>query len=285
MQRPPPSRRFVTIFAIVAVIAIVAILTDFWRRGQTARQHFPIASAPELPYPTCPAPGAAETPELIGERGMQSGPDETLGQIYDSYRLERRGCLYALSERRMWPLQIAKIEALYDENLRPVRLWRRYMDPRSNHPARDADIKAYDFRPLELTVKHRGGAGAVDFELLRGKKGARPVALIGQGRGLLTMWIRRAKLAVGAKVREPALDFRGIEIIRDVTLRRDDDRYDEGLKRVVRVYSIYGRETVFADENDMVIGDLEGLVPDAVAPPTTPPALPPIDPPDPRTTP
>lgn len=51
-----------------------------------------------------------------------------------------------------------------------------------------------------------------------------------------------------------------MELVRDVTLLRLEDRDDPVLGHV-RVYSIYGREAFYADEDDMVVGDLRGLVP------------------------
>lgn len=76
------------------------------------------------------------------------------------------------------------------------------------------------------------------------------------------MWIRRAHLPVGGRLRETVLDIReSMEVVRDVTLLRLEDREDASLGRTVRVYSIYGREPFYADEDDVVIGDMAGLVP------------------------
>jgi len=74
-------------------------------------------------------------------------------------------------------------------------------------------------------------------------------------------------------VREHVLDMRELlETLRPVTLRRDPDLYVAALGRTVRVYTVYGRESVFADESDTVIGDLAGMLPaDRV---TTPAPLP-----------
>src|SRR5690606_3859672 len=83
----------------------------------------------------------------------------------------------------------------------------------------------------------------------------------GPGRGLISMWIRRAKLEVGQKVRELALDIRGLEKIGMVTLRREQDIQHDLLGKV-RVYTIYGREAVFTNEDNVVVGDLAGLLPD-----------------------
>ncbi len=79
------------------------------------------------------------------------------------------------------------------------------------------------------------------------------------------MWIKRAKLEVGQKVRELAIDVRALEKIELVTLRREDDLVHDVLGPV-RVYTFYGREAVFTDQNDVVIGDLAGMLPDRLNP-------------------
>ena len=99
------------------------------------------------------------------------------------------------------------------------------------------------------------------------------------------MWLRRARLEVGGRVREPVLDIRQTpERIRDVTLMRLEDRDDAVLGRV-RVYTIYGREPIYADEQDTVVGDMMGLVPARLATVPPPPPLESDGPPDPAHTP
>ena len=49
----------------------------------------------------------------------------------------------------------------------------------------------------------------------------------------------------------------------------------------VRVYTFYGRETIFVDQHDVVVGDLAGLRSDAslkTAPPVALPQYGPLDP-------
>jgi hypothetical protein len=57
------------------------------------------------------------------------------------------------------------------------------------------------------------------------------------------------------------------------------------LGRTVRVYTVYGRETVFADETDAVIGDLAGLRPHELAGTPVPTPMPMYGTPDPVHTP
>jgi hypothetical protein len=53
----------------------------------------------------------------------------------------------------------------------------------------------------------------------------------------------------------------------------------------VRVYTFYGRESVFVDERGMVVGDLMGLRADRAVKAPPPPALPMYGTPDPVGTP
>jgi hypothetical protein len=72
----------------------------------------------------------------------------------------------------------------------------------------------------------------------------------------------RARLPVGAKVHELVLDFREmVEMLEMAKLERQPDLIEPSLGRSVRVYTFFGKETVFADENDVVIGDLAGMRP------------------------
>ncbi|RYE87174.1 MAG: hypothetical protein EOO75_14825, partial [Myxococcales bacterium] len=221
------------------------------------RQHHAVGSVPDLPYPTCPA-GVDMAPVVLAEHHLISGSADTRQAIAEKYRLERRGCLFAAVTRQEWPLQVADVEVLYNEALEPLRIWRRLTIPGSKRPDGNADIKRFDFRTPELTTKHRDDAGHVDAEILRAPRPAR--ALIGPGRGLISMWLRRAKLAPGQKIRESTLDFRGVEKISDVTLQRLPDVRVDWSNQPVRLYTFLGREAVYADDNDTVIGDLAGLV-------------------------
>ena len=135
-----------------------------------------------------------------------------------------------------------------------------------------------------MVITRRSAGEARSFELLRG---ARPTVVIGPGRGLLSVWIRRANLGVGERVRENALDMRElVERLRPVTLRREPDMTPAGVTRPVRGYTVYGRETVFTDERGVVLGDLGGMRPAALLrhlPPVVP--LPVPSAPDPVRTP
>jgi hypothetical protein len=247
------------------------------------RQHFPVERVEERGYPTCADGSERGAPEVLAEGRFRSAATDTRGVLLERVRVERRGCLRAVTVRQVTGTLVADVEAVYDEGFLPLRLWRRYAAPRPGKGAPSVDLKRFDFRTPELTVKHRDEAGEVDYEVLRGKGGVPARALVGPGRGLLTAWLWRARLAPGQKLRERALDFRGVEVLRDVTLMRHDDRDDPGLGRRVRVYTIYGREPFFADENDVVIGDLAGLLPAGAGADPPPPVT--LDAPDPIGTP
>ena len=75
------------------------------------------------------------------------------------------------------------------------------------------------------------------------------------------MWLQRANLEIGGQVRALAIDVReSVEVVREVTLRRVEDRVEEGVG-TWRVYTIYGREPIFADANNVVVGDMMGMRP------------------------
>ena len=132
------------------------------------------------------------------------------------------------------------------------------LGPAIDFSARSAGVQAPTLvmhGRLDLVANPEGAR-----EWTRWIRGARPTAIIGPGRGLLTPWIQRAHLAVGGRARESVLDVReSMEVIRDVTLARLEDRDDPTLGHV-RVYTIYGREPVFTNDEDVVVGDLMGLV-------------------------
>jgi uncharacterized linocin/CFP29 family protein len=116
--------------------------------------------------------------------------------------------------------------------------------------------------------------------------GAKVGAVVGPGRGVITAWLQRAKLPVGRKVEELVLDFRDmIEQLEEGTLERNADLYEPSLGKTVRAYTFFGKETVFADENDVVIGDLAGMRPNDTLKTPEPEALPVYGKPDPARSP
>jgi hypothetical protein len=91
---------------------------------------------------------------------------------------------------------------------------------------------------------------------------------------------------VGARSRELVLDFRELsESLEMATLKRSQDQFEPSLGRAVRVYTFYGKETVFADEDDVVLGDLAGMRPSSSLSTPEPDPLPMYGDPQPQGTP
>ena len=233
------------------------------------RKHIPVETLEELGYPSCGAqvlgPG-----EVLAEEHLRSGPTHNDRNIVERYSVRARDCVVAFSARQEWPLGATDVEVLYDRALMPLRIWKRMTVPGLKDAGAKAEIRRYELRTDPVGIKWRAPSGKVAFEQL---KGGRPRAVIGPGRGMLSMWIRRARLAPGQKVRELVIDVRALEKIEPVTLLREPDMMHPELGPV-RVYTFYGRETVFANEQDLVIGDLAGLRPDRTLTTPAPPPIP-----------
>jgi hypothetical protein len=245
------------------------------------RKHVPVASAPELAYPLCAGDAGARV-EFAGD--LRAAPNALEPDVTEHFSLEDRGCLRAFIARQDWHMNVSEIEVLYDPRGMPLRAWKRMTIPGARNGDGAADIRRYELRTPEVVITRRSAGEARRFEILRGE---RPTVVIGPGRGLLSVWIRRANLGVGERVRENALDMRElVERLRPVTLRREPDMTPPGFGAPVRVYTVYGRETVFTDANNVVLGDLGGMRPAsrlAHLPPVVP--LPVPDAPDPVHTP
>lgn len=261
---------------LVVLCGTAALLLSVAGCKRFQRKHIPVEQVAELAYPTC---DGAELPPLTveGKGHLRSGPVHQDKTIVERFELGRRGCLAAFTVRQEWPLGVADLEVLYDQELRPVRIWKRMTLPGAAHPETQMDVKRYELRTDPVEIKHKTPDGKLEREQLLGGK---PNAVIGPGRGLISMWIRRAKLKPGQKVRELVIDVRGLETIEPVTLLREPDMQHPELGPV-QVYTFYGRETVFTDAQGVVLGDLAGLRPDALVKLPAPPPIPlyaPLDP-------
>lgn len=258
-------------------LSIVGVLAAGCRR-----KHVPVTSAVELTYPDC-GRGPLPAGDVLASGHLRAGPTSLEPDVVERFEVRQRDCLYTFTTRQEWRLNLDDVEVVYDNELRPLRAWKRMTLPGSPRADGNADIRRYELRTAEVVLTKRTPDGARTHEIIRG---GRPSVVLGPGRGNLTMWIRRANLAVGAKVRELALDIREpIETLRSVTLRRDPDLFQPALGRTVRVYTVYGRESVFTDENNVVIGDLAGLRPASLVTTPAPPAMPMFGTPDPVRTP
>lgn len=235
-------------------------------------------SVPEAPYPV------EGDGEVRVERVLRSGPDMREQNVVERFAIREADGHTIVRVRQEWPLGVADLDVVFDEAGLPLRVAKRTLMPAAGGPFGHRDLRVYDLTASEdaVLMAHLGPDGSREGVAIRGD---RPRAVIGPGRGVLTAWLQRAELEVGERLRESVLDVREpLAVIRDVTLKREADREVEGVGRV-RVYTIYGREPIFADDGDVVIGDLFGLRPaDAVEGPLPDP-LP--DPPafDPRESP
>lgn len=235
-----------------------------------------LAEVPEIPYPV-DGDGALEL-----ERVLRSGPVMRDREVVERFELRRAGDHRIVRVRQEWPLGTADLDVVYDADYLPVRVWRRTTMPTASGQIGHRDLRVYDLTGDEVRVAHRGPDGSTEGAVIRG---ARPRAVIGPGRGVLTAWIQRAQLDVGGRLRESVLDVREpLALVRDVTLQREAAREVDGLG-VVRVYTIYGREPVFTDDDDVVIGDLMGLVEASAVDGPIPDPMPDPGPLDPRATP
>ena len=266
---------------LVAALAVVV----------ACKKHIAVTSVEELPYPACSSDAVASAPIASGH--LRAGETAREKDVVERFHVDRDACnQYVYDGREEWHLMGADIEVVYDAQMMPLRAWKRMTIPGVARADGDADIRRYELRTREPSIKRRDKDGHVTYELLKigGKtappEGTRVAAVIGPGRGVLTMWLKQAHLAVGQKRRDLVLDFREmVETLSDVTLTREEDEFEPSLGRSVRVYTIYGREPVFADENDVVIGDLAGLRPSASVSTPEPPPIPTYGPPDPIGTP
>ena len=210
----------------------------------------------------------------------------------ERFELRRTSCGYTFQSRQEWPLAISDMEVRFDASLAPIWAWKRLTIAGSKREDGNADTRRYDLRTGDVFIKKRDAEGKLTLEkLLPGGRmsvptGAKVGAVVGPGRGVITAWLQREKLAVGGKVAELVLDFRDmVEELEEGTLERNPDLYEPSLGKTVRAYTFFGKETVFADESDVVIGDLAGMRPNDSLKTAEPPALPEYGKPDPVHTP
>jgi hypothetical protein len=256
------------------------------------RKHVPVDAVPELGYPSCGDAGTDDPGVVVAQGHIRSGPISNDKNVAERFELRRTACGYTFRSRQEWPLDISDVEVRYDANLTPIWAWKRMTMGASQRADGNADIRRYEMRTGDVFIKRRDATATVTMEhLLPGGRMAAPTgvrvgAVIGPGRGVLTAWLKREKLQVGEKTDELVLDFRSmLEGLEIAALRRDPDQYQADLQKTVRVYTFYGQDTVFADENDVVIGDRGGMRPSDALPGPEPEPLPTYGGPDPVRTP
>jgi hypothetical protein len=253
---------------VSGALGALALLASIAGGSGCRRRHVPVDAVPELGYPACG--DAGDEPGHVVARGdIRAGPTSSEKNVVEHFEMSRGACGYTFRSRQEWPLAISDVEVRYDPSFAPIWVWKRMTIAGSRRDDGNADIRRYELRTGEVFIKRRDAAGLVTLEkLLPGGRmtvpaGARVGAVVGPGRGIITAWLKRAALPVGVKVRELVLDFREMmESVEMATLERNPDLFEPSLGRTVRAYTFFGRETVFADDDDVVIGDLAGMRPD-----------------------
>lgn len=279
----------------IAGLALLGLLSASALLEGCHRRHVPVDAVPQLGYPACRScaacadGGLLDPGSLVAEGHLRSGPLSVEKYVSERFELRRTSCGYTFRTRQEWPLAVSDVEVRYDDALSPIWAWKRMTIPGSKRGDGNADIRRYELRTGDVFIAHRDDHGKTTFELLL-PGGRLPVsertpvgAVIAPGRGMLTAWLWRAHLPVGGKVHALVLDFReAVESLEMAMLERDQDRFEPSLGKTVRVYTFYGRETVFADDRDVVIGDLAGLRPSDSLSTPEPPLLPSYGAPDPE---
>lgn len=229
-------------------------------------------------YPTCEEGAAPARIDPVA-RELRAGPVMTEQSVVESFSLAADGCHIVYTGHEEWAMGAVDLEIVFDADRRPLRAYHRATMPGPQPAAERTDVRVFDLRGPHVEMHHRAPLEQIEHLVYRAPS---PGVLIATGRGALTPWIQRAHLAVGGRVRESALDIRErMEVVRDVTLRREEDRDDELIGHV-RVYTIYGREPIYTDDHDVVVGDMMGLVPSALVQRPRAPALVTDGPPTPR---
>jgi len=274
-----------------AGVALVMAVASAVGAAGCRRKHVPVDTVPELGYPAC-GDGGDDRGEAVAQGHIRAGPTSPESRVVERFELRRTSCGYTLRSRQEWPLAIADVEVRYDASLAPLWAWKRLTIAGSPRPDGNADIRRYELRTGDVFIKRRDPAGELTLQkLLPGGRASVPVgakveAVVGPGRGTITPWLQRARLPEGGKTRMLVLDFRDmVESLEEATLERSPDQLEPSYGKKVRVYTFFGRETVFADEHDVVIGDLAGMRPSDSLSTPEPPALPDYGGPDPVHTP
>jgi hypothetical protein len=244
------------------------------------RKHVPVQAVPELGYPACGDGGVDDQGTVIARGYIRAGPTSNEKNVSERFTMRRTSCGYTFESRQEWPLAISDVEVRYSESFVPVWAYKRMTMAGSTRADGNADIRRYELRTGDVFIKRRHDAeGELTLEKLlpggriRPPTGARVGAVVGPGRGVITAWLKKERLPVGGKTSELVLDFRDmIESLEVGTLERQADQVEPSLGRRVRVYTFFGKETVFADDDDVVVGDLAGMRPsDSLSTPEPPP--------------
>lgn len=240
---------------LLAVAAALAVFAGCHLKRE------PVSSVPHLAYPDCGhGPLDLSLPgETVGEGELYGGEELRSQPIVERFGIVRRDCLVIGTARVERPYQLIDLEIVWDAHGKPLRVWRRITVPGSRNRDGDPDITLYELRTHDVTITHRAPDGTRDYARVRG----RPVgAVITESRGLLSPWLAHADILPGESSHARTLDTGLATVVEnEALLARSPDLDRPAIGRRVRVYKVYGRDAVFTDDHDVVVGDLAGLVP------------------------
>ena len=191
------------------VVGVVLGLAFVLQAGACKRRHVPVAAEPELGYPACGDAGEERTDDaaVVARGHLRAGPLSQEKNVVERFELRRTTCGFMLRSRQEWPLAISDVEVHYDAGLTPLWVWKRMTIAGSRRADGDADTRRYELRTGDVFIKRRDAKGELTLEkLLAGGRvtapqGAQVGAVVGPGRGVITAWLKRERLAVGQKVR------------------------------------------------------------------------------------
>ena len=197
-----------------------------WTRGRTTRASVVARGAP----PRRAVLGGEER-----RRALRAPPDVVRLQFHS---------------RQEWPLAIADVEVRYDATLTP-HLGLEAHDHRRvaarRRQRRHPPLRASDRGGVHQAARRRREASRSRNCCPGGRMtvpaGARAGAMVGPGRGVITAWLKRAKLPVGGKTEELVLDFRGHARVPRGSGRSSATPTSTSRRsgRTVRVYTFFGQ--------------------------------------------
>jgi hypothetical protein len=106
----------------------------------------PVESVERLAYPACE--GVSELPEgrVLGSGHLRSGPLMRDHAVVERWELRERACLRVMTIRQEWPMGISDVEVVFDQDYRPLRVWKRMSMPsvpgQRRRAARHAALRA-----------------------------------------------------------------------------------------------------------------------------------------------
>lgn len=211
-----------------------------------------VAEVEVHPEPACDGQALGEG-EVIAEGTLQNGPT-MLEDVTEHFVIRNHGCVNSIEVEQTWARQVTQVRALFDDSWNPIWMHKVMWAPADEAATRNERI--YEFRNEPATMTETAADGEVTHRYFRG---GQPTRIVGPGRALFAAWVFADPIDVGETRRFTTLDTRELfESVDEVAMRRDPD-LEPTVGDPSRVYTFFGRESVFTDEHGVVIGDLAGL--------------------------